>query len=694
MLDAMDEMQKNVSFRTRSQDTFVLSFSHENPETAQAVLANLAESMIADYSSDNLDSALTTHEVLQMEVDSAQKQVEETSRALARFLAQHPQFTWGVGDSPYASGQQASALPVMPRESKDSPIFDGALAQLVERLHVIDAELAGSDAAPIAISPLVLEAQKQRDAAAGALAAAEADLEQKLLKVTKVHPDAMIAQAHIDRARTALASAETNLTQTLAGMVVPIQENAALDPRRRTELQTQRQTIASQIAARRAGRMQMDMPTIAAPQVNGAVPDVVELETEWHKLRLDLERARDSFRKAEDKERTARLQANSAEREVQEALIVSDPAYLPIHPESGRGRVFFAGFVMAIFFAFGYAGARVLLCDTLFDEGDVLALGDPTLLVSVPHIPNVSASFVVSSRQADTDSKPKKKYEPLVRQDQPTRKTSDISTVNNAKDSFDEPIAPPTGGSLMRSVIPPATALHTYTEPCAPNLVIIGVPCEPSVDPTDDVSLGSSVQVLGALRVLRHRLEQQRGDDSLVVSVQSASEGEGKTTIATRLAFTLAESERARVVLVEGNLSRPKLASTLGLRLPNDLGMTTQIRRRMGGYVGAWSVARIGTSMYALAESTESSVFPGALHSLWFPAIIRELKAAYDYVLIDGCPVLDAGDANVLEEVSDTVVLIARAGVTSGGRITNAVRLLGDRRIFGLVLNDVPTRLQ
>jgi Mrp family chromosome partitioning ATPase len=225
-------------------------------------------------------------------------------------------------------------------------------------------------------------------------------------------------------------------------------------------------------------------------------------------------------------------------------------------------------------------------------------------------------------------------------------------------------------------------------------LVILGAPYEPSTAAIVDNARDSPTSVLRALRVLRHRLEKRRGEESLVLSVQSADRGEGKTMLSTRLALALSEAERARVVLVEGNLSRPKLARALELHLqwPDDLGLTMQIRRRMQGHTGAWSILRMRASLYALVEASEPAVFPDALHSSWFPALIRELKAAYDYVVIDGCAVLDAGDANVLEEVSDVIVLVARAGVTTGSMVTNAVRQLGDRRLFGLVLNDEPPR--
>ncbi|HRI68671.1 MAG TPA: hypothetical protein PK156_30795 [Polyangium sp.] len=693
MLDALEEIQKNISFRTRSPDTFALAFLHENPEMAQVVTAHLAATMIADYTSENLDSALTTHDVLQTEVDSAQNHVEETSRALARFLALHPQFTWGLGDSPYASGQQATALPG-PARSKDKPILDNVLAQLIEQLRTIDAELAGSEPTPASISPFAEEAQKQRNAAATALAAAEADLEQKLRKVTKAHPDAMIAQAHVDRARAALATAETNLTRALVGTAPTPTANNTLDVARHAELQTQRQTIAAQIAARRAGKKLEDPRTALSSTNRPEAPDVVELETEWHRLRLDLERARDAFRKAEDKERTARLQATSAEREVQESLVISDPAYLPVHPESGRGRVFLAGSFVAILIALGYAGARVLLCDTLFDEGDVLALGSPPLLVTIPHICSQGATIVARRDYSPSDTKAKRNDNPLVRRDEPSRAASQTLRSEVAQLRQDEPRKKNSRATLAQAIHLPAQALHAYVELRAPNLVVLGAPFESSTAAIDELVRESPTAVLRSLRVLRHRLEQRRGNASLVVCIQSAAQGEGKTTLATHLALALSEAERARVVLVEGNVLRPKLATILGFQLPDDLGLTMQIRRRMQGNASAWSILRLSPALHAVVEAAESSVFPGALHSSWFPVLIRELSAAYDYVVIDGCAVLDAGDANVLEEVSDAVVLLARAGATTGSMVTNAVRQLGDRRVFGLVLNDEPAREQ
>jgi Mrp family chromosome partitioning ATPase len=750
-LEAVDEMQKNVSFRVRSADTFALSFTHHDPATAQKVTARLAEVMIEDYSKDNVDAAVLTHDVLQRELDEANKLVEDTSRGLARFLAKHPQFTWGLGDSPYAATpaqpgalggvgaqNQAPALRGRPGPQGQSQL-DPVLARLVQRLSQIDAELAGPNAKAAPSAPVNLgDAEKQRDTAAAALAAAAADLANKLQKVTPAHPDAIAAKSKVDAARSALAAAESHLGVLRTGNLAPPPPDANIDPTRRAELDEERRSIAAQIAARRAalggrtaGAFRGGAAESKAAGSEGD-PEVVELETEWHKLRLDLERARDHFRKAQDKERVASLSATAAEREGEEELVIVDPAYLPEKPDRGRGRVFFAGSFVALFLALGYAGARVLLCDTVFDEGDVETLGGPPLLVSLPHIaeparntalvpmpppleeeprekppqsrrPIVDVTFEATTPRAPEVPPPSER--PIMSLGAPPLRSrtatlrfglpvlGSIAAATQAGEdmgphSMDVEFEPDDEDVVDReaalSVRQPAATLDT------PEVEVVGLPFDPIAEGALELVRGAPPQVLGALRVLRHKLEQQRGHGSLVVSVHSPGDGEGKTSVAARLAMTLAEAQRARVVLVEGNLARPRLASMLGLRVPEDMGFSSQIRRHMSGRWDSWKVLRIGASLYVLAEPAPEAAFPAALQSTWFPMAMRALKENYDYVVVDGCPVLGSGDANVIEGVSDVVVLCARAGSTQGSALVRAAKQLGDRRMLGVVLNDVP----
>jgi Mrp family chromosome partitioning ATPase len=188
--------------------------------------------------------------------------------------------------------------------------------------------------------------------------------------------------------------------------------------------------------------------------------------------------------------------------------------------------------------------------------------------------------------------------------------------------------------------------------------------------------------------VLRHRLEQRRGDGSFVVAVMSPGQGEGKTTLALRLAVTLSEADRARVILVEGNFERPRLTAFLGLRLPSEAGFSTQIHERMEGRGIAWGIVRLGPSLSLLAEPEETAAHPEAIHSTHFEAALCALRRSYEYVVIDGPSVVGSGDANVVEDVSDGVLLLVRAGSTKGAALSRATQQLGERRVLGVVMNE------
>jgi Mrp family chromosome partitioning ATPase len=218
-----------------------------------------------------------------------------------------------------------------------------------------------------------------------------------------------------------------------------------------------------------------------------------------------------------------------------------------------------------------------------------------------------------------------------------------------------------------------------------PEVEVIGT----GAHPDGGACLGAaSPRALAALRILRRWIEQRRGDGSLVLSVMSPCRGEGKTTLALRLAATLSEADRARVILVEGNFERPRLAAMLGVELPAEGGFSTQIHERMRGRGVAWGVVRLGPSLSLLAEP-EVAAYPEAIHSTHFSAALAALRRSYEYVVIDGPSVVGSGDANVLEGASDGVLMLVRAGATQGAALSRATQQIGERRVLGVVLNDV-----
>jgi polysaccharide biosynthesis transport protein len=164
---------------------------------------------------------------------------------------------------------------------------------------------------------------------------------------------------------------------------------------------------------------------------------------------------------------------------------------------------------------------------------------------------------------------------------------------------------------------------------------------------------------------------------------------EGKTTLVANLGFVLALIGR-RVLLVDGDLRRPRLHTLFGL--DNDRGLSTLLGmgriadENIGAVVQQTSVS--GLSLLSSGSSSLGSV--NLLHSPELPKRIRSLKQHYDYVLVDTPPVLQVADARIFGKIADGVVLVVRAGRTSKEAAAAACeRLDADQtRVLGLVLND------
>ncbi len=204
------------------------------------------------------------------------------------------------------------------------------------------------------------------------------------------------------------------------------------------------------------------------------------------------------------------------------------------------------------------------------------------------------------------------------------------------------------------------------------------------------VMLGeASSEATASLRVIRHRLEQKRAEGMWTFGVTSARDGEGKSTFATQLALVLSESQRARVLLVESNFHRPSLARILGFRVPDGYGFSSQIVRKMRGSLEPWCVVALGPALHVLAESTAEQGFPETLHSTHFQNAIGFLSRGYDFLIVDGPSVLGSGDANVVENAVDGLIVVLRSNMSKGNDLRDAVKQLGERKTIGVVLWDV-----
>ncbi|MGN6475396.1 MAG: polysaccharide biosynthesis tyrosine autokinase [Mycobacteriales bacterium] len=170
--------------------------------------------------------------------------------------------------------------------------------------------------------------------------------------------------------------------------------------------------------------------------------------------------------------------------------------------------------------------------------------------------------------------------------------------------------------------------------------------------------------------------------------VTSAGPGEGKTTTAANLAIAIALSGE-RVVVLDGDLRRAKLAQTFGL--DRSVGVTSLV-------LGTATINDALQDWERGVKVLPSGPLPPnpseIVGSQLFNQILQQLTAIADIVIIDAPPLLPVSDALALSVQVDGVLVVARHGSTSRAAAHEARSRLDSvgANLVGYVFNAVPAR--
>ena len=177
---------------------------------------------------------------------------------------------------------------------------------------------------------------------------------------------------------------------------------------------------------------------------------------------------------------------------------------------------------------------------------------------------------------------------------------------------------------------------------------------------------------MSSLRVALESALDERGPR--VVAFFSTQGGEGTSTVAAQFVIALATDPYLRVLFMDVQAHRPAIGATTGplagLFLVPD---GTDARGRALDLMPVPDMARTA-GLFAAADAR---------------ALLDQVGDAYDWIVMDGPPVLFASDAAALGAVADGVVLVVEAGRTKKPVLTRAVDLLrkAGARVLGSVLN-------
>jgi len=174
--------------------------------------------------------------------------------------------------------------------------------------------------------------------------------------------------------------------------------------------------------------------------------------------------------------------------------------------------------------------------------------------------------------------------------------------------------------------------------------------------------------------------------------VSSGAAGDGKTSVAANLAYTFI-AENKKVLLIDANFRRPSLQTIFATPVAG------------GEPIGQseFGLSSLLTGLCSFEDAKKSDVIEGLdiIHSGPLPSnpaellgsyrmeqLIHDRRKNYDYIIVDGPPVLLVSDAKVLAKLVDSTVLVVNAGTTRRGAAQRTIHELQavDAKIVGCVL--------
>lgn len=184
-----------------------------------------------------------------------------------------------------------------------------------------------------------------------------------------------------------------------------------------------------------------------------------------------------------------------------------------------------------------------------------------------------------------------------------------------------------------------------------------------------------------AYRTLRAGLAASHRGDRMPGSIliTSAVPGEGKTMTSVNLAVTLALAG-LRVILVDGDLRRPMIATVFGVPTTSR-GFATLLEDRATAEEALVPAQGYGENLRLLLASPEHAQLVDLLDPDRVDRVLTDLRLDADVVIVDSPPLTEVADALSLAASVDAVIVAVRLGRTRRDRLNELRRMVAQRGI-------------
>jgi capsular exopolysaccharide synthesis family protein len=200
---------------------------------------------------------------------------------------------------------------------------------------------------------------------------------------------------------------------------------------------------------------------------------------------------------------------------------------------------------------------------------------------------------------------------------------------------------------------------------------------------------GSDDPAAEQYRIIRTKISQNPAQPR-VVAISSPSIGDGKSVSSINLAVALSLKGGEPVLLIDADLRRPNLARLLGLHPSR--GLTDVLAGR----------CRLDEAIVRLAAFSDLCLLPAGpkpsnptelLDSSRLRTISDQVRQVFRFVVFDAPPVGLVADFDLVQAVTDGVIVIVRPDHTDRSLCHATLEAIPGRKLLGVVMNCIPDSL-
>jgi polysaccharide chain length determinant protein (PEP-CTERM system associated) len=618
----------------KSVEAVTLSFAHEDPTTAMEVTAKLASLFIEENVKVREQLVTGVSVFLEQELFEAKKALEAQEEAISKYKTKY------MGQLPE---QMEANLRTLDRLQMELTSTDDLLHGQTDRLSRV--ETLTKEYEVSVGTGASSDNPKSVNTVMDPLAVRLQELERRLTSLRvewkETYPDIADTKQEIEDVKAQLAEKSNAQTADKDGESArTYRPSKAYDPYLRELLKQQNdlRTDLSALTDRRARLVEQIKDTERRVEL------IPSREQELMSLLRDYENRKKNYQALLDKRLNAHVAENLEKRQQGEQFRVLDEANLPQKPEKPNLlMIMIVGLIGGCGLGVGLAVGLEQLNPTFRRREEVEVMPGIHVLATIPQFfplsPQISAVSKTGSWMAADDS-------PAV----PAAKIAE----NNM----------------------PWASFGNRNEISSPNLNLVAK-WQPRSIAAEQYRMAATKLVLST-----------EGRRSTVIEITSALMSEGKTTTVVNLGYTIARDFRKKTLLIDCDFQRPALHHYVGV--PTRAGLIDFLDGEASLEDCVSVIDDCPCFILAVGGVSGERNELGRVQQL--KAILPELRAQFQYLIINTPPVLSSAAMGILASLADELVLVIRAGHSPKHLVQKAFTMLGLTTQRQVILNGLDPR--